>query len=156
MWPLTETIPYLSHAWSWNFEQHLLWLSTTEGTNIVKLLAINQTHQFQLFLTDFWKIAQLLCKIKKTISLRFVTLSFLKKVPLHCFNMFITFLISSSLHIKKAHIFSLKLTPSIWTLVNKDNGNFLGPESPTHILSISLYRLRLSVHRLLSLSLSQN
>ena len=28
------------------------WLSTTEGKNIVKLLAISKTCQFQLFLTD--------------------------------------------------------------------------------------------------------
>ena len=48
-----ETIPYLSHTRSRNFASHLLWLSTTKVKNIVKLLAISQTRQFQLFWTDF-------------------------------------------------------------------------------------------------------
>ena len=51
--PLIETIPYLSHTRSRNFASHLLWLSTTKGKSIVKLLAIIQTRQFQLFWTDF-------------------------------------------------------------------------------------------------------
>ena len=75
--------PYLSHARSQNFAWHLLCLLTTEGKNIVKLLAISQTCQFQFFFTDlprnFWKIAQLLGKIKNTITLRFISLYFLSK-----------------------------------------------------------------------------
>ena len=75
--------PYLSHARSQNFAWHLLCLLTTEGKNIVKLLAISQTCQFQLFFTDlprnFWKIARLLGKIKNTITLRFISIYFLSK-----------------------------------------------------------------------------
>lgn len=72
--PLTESIPFLSHARSRSFAWDLLWLSTTEGKNIVKFLAVSQSHQFQLFLTNwpsnFWKIARVLGKIKNIVSLR--------------------------------------------------------------------------------------
>ena len=74
--------PYLSHAQSRNFAWHLLWLSTTEGKNIDKLLAISQTPS--ILQTDrqtdlpsnFLKIARLLGKIKHTVSLRFIILYF--------------------------------------------------------------------------------
>ena len=50
----------------------------TQGKNIVKLLAISQTRQLQLFLTDlppnFWKITRLLGKVKNTVSIRFISL----------------------------------------------------------------------------------
>ena len=75
--------PYLSRARSQNFVWHLFCLLTTEGKNIVKLLAISRTCQFQFFFTDlprnFWKIARLLGKIKNTITLRFISLYFLSK-----------------------------------------------------------------------------
>ena len=65
------------------FSLHLLWHSTTGGKNIFKLLAISQSCQFQLFLTDlllnFWKIAQLLGKVKNTVGLRFISFSFSRK-----------------------------------------------------------------------------
>ena len=65
------------------FSVTFLWLSTTESKNIVKLLAITQTRQFQIFSTNlpsnFWKIAQLLGKIANTIGLRFISLPFPSK-----------------------------------------------------------------------------
>ena len=81
---IIQCYPYLSPARSRNFAWHLLWLSTTEGKNNVKILAISQTRQFQLLSTDlpsnFWKIARLLDKIKKNpVSLRFISLCFPSK-----------------------------------------------------------------------------
>ena len=82
---LTETIPYISHARSRNFAWYLLWLSTTEGKIIFKLLVVNQTREFQLFLTDFhlpsnfWKVARPLGNTKYTVGLRFKSLSFTNK-----------------------------------------------------------------------------
>ena len=74
---------YLSHARWRNFAWHLLWLSTTERKNIVKVLAISHTRQFQLFSTDlpsnFWKIAWLPGNIKNAVSSRFISLSFPSK-----------------------------------------------------------------------------
>ena len=74
---------YLSRAPSQNFAWHLLWLLTGEGKNVVKLLAISQTCQFQFFWTglptNFGKIARLLGKIKNPITLRFISLYFSKQ-----------------------------------------------------------------------------
>ena len=74
--------PSLPHARSQNFVWHLLWLSTNKGRITVKLLAVSQTRQFQLFSTalpsNFWKIAQFISKIN-TVSLRFISLSFPNK-----------------------------------------------------------------------------
>ena len=74
---------YLSHARWRNFAWYLLWLSTTERKNIVKLLTISHSRQFQLFSTDlpsnFWKIAWLLGNTKTTVSSRFIRLSFPSK-----------------------------------------------------------------------------
>ena len=60
-----------------------LWKILSMVENIVKLLAISQTCQFQFFFTDlprnFWKIPRLLGKIKNTITLRFISLYFLSK-----------------------------------------------------------------------------
>ena len=50
--PGEESVCSRDHAWSRNFAWHLLWVSTTEVKNIVKLLAVSQTGQFQLFLSD--------------------------------------------------------------------------------------------------------
>ena len=76
-------LPYISHARSRDFAWHLHWLSTTEGKIIVKLLAISQTRQFQLFLTNlpsnFRKITQPIGKIKNTVSSRFINLYFPRK-----------------------------------------------------------------------------
>ena len=81
--PLIETIPYYLMHYHRIFSLHLLWHSTTGDKNIFKLLAISQSCQFQLFLTDlllnFWKIAQLLGKVKNTASLRFISFSFSRK-----------------------------------------------------------------------------
>ena len=41
-----QCYPYLSHARSRNLTWHLLWLSTTEDKNIVKLLAIGHYRQW--------------------------------------------------------------------------------------------------------------
>ena len=68
---------YLFHARSRNFAWHLLWLSTTEGTNIVKLLG--QLFSTFKFPSNFWKIAPLLGKITNAESLRFLSLSFPSK-----------------------------------------------------------------------------
>ena len=68
---------YSFHARSRNFAWHLLWLSTTEGTNIVKLLG--QLFSTFKFPSNFWKIAPLLGKITNAESLRFLSLSFPSK-----------------------------------------------------------------------------
>ena len=68
---------YSFHARSRNFAWHLLWLSTTEGTNIVKLMG--QLFSTFKFPSNFWKIAPLLGKIKNAENLRFLSLSFPSK-----------------------------------------------------------------------------
>ena len=51
--PLTETMPFFNLMHDHGILRDIfLWLSTTEGKNIVKPLTISQTCQFQLFLTD--------------------------------------------------------------------------------------------------------
>ena len=74
---IIQCYPYLFHARSRNFAWHLLWLSTAEGKNIVKLLS--QLFSSFKFPSNFWKIAQLLGKIKNAESLRFLSLSFPSK-----------------------------------------------------------------------------
>ena len=78
MWPLShviplmKTIPYLSHARSWSRFCVTSSLALDNWGQNVKLLAISQTRQFYIFLTDlpsnFWTIARLLGKIKHTVS----------------------------------------------------------------------------------------
>ena len=79
-----------------NFALHVLWPSTTG-----KYMAISQTCQFQLFLTDlpsnFWKIAWLLGPIKNTIWLRFLSLPFFENYPSFALTCSLL-LISSSPH----------------------------------------------------------
>ena len=67
-WCIIQCQPYLSHAQSRNFAWHPLWLSTTEGKNIDKLLARSQTPSIlqtdrQIDLQNFLKIVRLLGKI---------------------------------------------------------------------------------------------
>ena len=71
---------FLFESLQWNyvsFNQLPLFISCaiTAFCHIVKLSAISQTRQFQLFSTDlpsiFWKIAWPLGEIKDTVSLRF-------------------------------------------------------------------------------------
>ena len=78
--PLKQSLIYLMHDHE-VFRDIFLALNNSEGKNILKLLAIIESNLlipiiFGRFTFKFLKITRLLDKIKNTISLRFISLSF--------------------------------------------------------------------------------